>query len=533
MTYTYPQSVYDVSENLLATLGSFWSGTFHGGDQLAKTVEAKCQIEGQAMLDVLDAMAAVSRFTVPIFKTRNWYPLVLRESQRNDVTTSLPRYDTGQSYDGGLRYDVPVRRQGHAFPKPADLADGRVLLNRFVSPSLNWTQGIDFVLEDGAIVFAVNPFEDDRVALRDVYVDGVVTDREAVLWLLRGDFDWDAIYRQFGYVIRMKLRSSAGYRDLLNAVFNALVGGTTRATMIAGLSAVTGIPVVREATETVEDVWMDGRGRLVITDRNVYRFEADATVLVSAGDVVHAGDPLVDALRIFEFNHGDTPTDLAALAMGRGFSLNCLYSDLVFENRELPLTVITDDPSGFTKVTWPLGGFPADVARFFDELHSRGVTEAERAIGDCEECTTLRYPTTTCGEDDEYCRLGTLAHYLDRRTNRVGEPTAANLPTTINPLKFLITNVLRNNAFLVRIRAAHLGANGLGLHNLRYLQQVVPPHTAMLLMVDMTPRQDSITVRGLSERLTTFSAAEPLVDVVPAACVRDRSRPRIVTGRCG
>jgi hypothetical protein len=529
MSYTYPNTVYDVAENLLSVLGSFWAETYRGQSQALAFAASKSQLENQTMLDVLDALAAVSRFTVPIFKKKNWFPLVLRESQRNDATTSLPKYDDGSEYDAGLSYDSPNRAVGSAFPKPAGLTDAPLMMNRFTAPSLVWTRGIDYTVAADAVVFAVNPFAETRFAIRDVHNGEIIIDRELIIWIFRGDFDWDAVYRQFGYVLKMRLASSAGYRDLMNAAFDGLISGTTRSRVMAGFSAITGIPLAR-GTEIVEDIWMDSRGRLVITDKNVYRFAGDATVIVATGDTVHAGDPLVDALRVFEFNRGHTPPDLAALSLGRGFLANCFYSELVFENKSVPLTVITDDPSGYTKVTWPLGGFPADVDRFFDEMHARGVAAAEAPIGDCEECLKVRYPGIECGEGDRFVRVGTMAHYLDKRTVRVGEPTAGNLPLTINPLEFLIQNVLRNNAWLVRIKASHLGRDGLGLHNARFIQRMTPPHTAMFVLIDITAQADSVTASQLTETPTTFTAMAPLADTVPSDFVSDRPRLHVVAG---
>lgn len=517
----------------MSVLGSFWSGTYEGSGQIESLVRAKCELENQTLLDVLDAIATVSRVTVPIFRKQNWHRLVLKESDRNSVATSLIRYDTGYDHDTGVQYDVPSRQYGFAFPLPTPLADARVILNRMSAPSLVWTRGVDYAIstQDAALIFVVDPFEDGRFTISPVFnAVGEEIDREVTLWVFRGDFDFDSIYRQFGYAIQLRMQSSAGYRDIVNTVFDAYVGGTTREHIVAGLSTVTGIPLVREAEETVEDIRPDGAGRLVITDKHVYRFDMASTVLVNIGDTVTRHQSLTDALQIFEFTSGEVPAGLQALSLGAGYVLTCLYGELVFENRELPLTVIEDDPSGMTRVEFPVGGFPADVATFFDEMHTRGVNESLRPITDCEECIKIRYPAVECGDEDRYVRQGTLAHFLDRRTVRVGEPTAFNLPRTINPLQFLISNILRNNAYLVRIRAAHLGAAGLGLHNLRHVQKLVPPHTAMLIMIDVTPVSDSVTVSNVTESIATFTAMNTMSTDV--ATVTDRPRLRLVAGRC-
>lgn len=529
--YVYPQGVYDTASNLLGAMGTFWSQVYAHRDQVESFVLGKALVESQTQLDTMELIASLSRFTVPIYHRDNWYALTLRESERNDAQTALLKYDAaGLTYDATRRYDVPENRTAHAFPAPPDLADVRMIFNRFTSPSIGWTSGADFVLDGNALVLRINPFTDDRVTKRPVYRDGVIVDQECVLWLFRGAFDYQTVYRQFGYILGTRLKSSAGYRDLMNTVLDAIIGGTTRKQIVAAFSAITGIPTVREDEETVEDIARDHTYRLIITDKHVYRFEASAMPTVAVGDVVHAGDTLVDALQFFEFNRGITPAELKGLAIGRGLLASCFLGDLVFANQEVPLEVITNDPSGCTKLQFSLGGIPTDVAKFFDELHQRGVAAAA-PVDACYDGPVVRHRDSEGVAVD--LRLGTLAHYLDRRPVKEGEPAAGNLPTTINPLQFLVSNVLRNNAFVVRIRVSHLGPEGLGLQNVRLLRKITPPHTAMIVVVELTATPESVTVDRVTEQISTFTATEPQHDSVPADLVNDRRITiRVVSGSC-
>lgn len=532
MAYKYPATVYDQPTALLATLGGWWADGYQGRDQVSAVVRSKSQVENQTMLDVMELIAALSRYTVPIYHKDNWYAFYLLESQRNDASTSLLRYDdAGATYDTGDLYDVPQDRPNHAFPRPDDLVDAPIMFNRFTDPTLTWETGVDYVFRDNAVIFRENPFDDVRVAKRPVYEDGVIVDQEALMWVFRGDFDWDTIYRQFGYAVGVRLQSSLGYRELLNAVWDAMVGGTSKQQVLTAFSAMSGVPLVRETQETVVDIDADRKHRLILTDQHVYKFHPDATPIVEVGDTVQRGQSLTDTLTIHEFNRGETPDTLLALAMGKGFLSSCFYSDLIFENLEVPLTVITDDPSGFTKVTWPLGGFPLDVDHFFDEMHARGVAEATRPIDECEEVETVLYPADDCDETNEYARLGTIAHLLDLRPEKVGEPTASNLPATINPLQFLVANVLRNNAYLVRVKVATTGRDKLGLYNARLLTKIVPPHTAMILLAEMTAQSDPVTVDKVQEQVAFFDGMAPLADTIDMV---DDSRVtlRVISGTC-
>jgi len=536
-TYTYPASDYDRPRNLLAVLGSLWAETYMGAYQPQTHVEAKGQVENQSLLDLMEVIDSAARRTVPIFHKDNWYALRLLASERNTAKTALARYDDGQvTYDDGSRYDVPQDVLTHAWPAPDKLVDVQLVMNRFTEPSLIWNDGIDYTINQDGIVFLQNPFDDPRVAKRTIYEDGIAVDEEALLWLFRGDFDWENIYYQYGYVLNMRLQSSKTFRDLMNAVFDALVGGMTARQIQYAFAALTGVPLVLEPTEVIEDISRDNNHRLIITDQHVYKFAEDVLPIVEIGDTVHAGDPLVDALQIWEFNRGFVPPDLRALAMGRGFLATCYYGDLVFENRDVPLEVVEaeDDPTGYTRVSFGLGGFPLDVEKFFDEIHERGVAYSELPIDPCEEVPTIFVPGDECnGVPDQHIRIGTLAHVLDQRPEKVGEPTAAALPSHINPLRFLIQNILRNNAYLIRVKTRGLGRDALGLYNARYLHKVVPPHTAMILLYELSPETDSIAVDQITESMTTFQGMGPLTDTIDDSLIREpRFGIRVISGTC-
>lgn len=531
--YVYPTTDYDRTINLLALLGSYWADFYQGNDQVENICGAKGQIENQTIVDLLEVANSYAYQTCPIYHTDNWYVLRLLESEMNASKVTLPTHDGSINYDDGHLYDLPPDQLAYVFPIDKDIAGVRQIFNRFTEPSLSWTTGMDYVIADGAISFTTNPFEDNRVAKRLLYEDGIVVDTEAVLWLFRSEFDFNYLYRQYGYVLNMRFQSSKNYRDFLTAFFEALVGGTTASQLIMAAAALTGIPVVLEPTEVVEHVTVDGAGRLVITDQHSYKYSLSTTPIVEVGDTVHAGDSLVDALEVIELNQGDIPDDLLALAMGKGFLSTCYYGDLIFENKEVPLEVDEDHPSGFTYVKFGLGGFPLDVERFFDDMHERGIAYSQLPVELCDPGDTVFIPGDECdgeGTPDQRIRRGTLAHLLDVRENPIGEPTAASLPDSINPLRFLTENVLRANAAIIKIRAASLGASNLGLQASTQFRKIVPPHTALILIVELTPPSDSITVDMIEEEQTLFkgmSLADSIEDMVD-----EKFSIKIVSGTC-
>ena len=152
-------------------------------------------------------------------------------------------------------------------------------------------------------------------------------------------------------------------------------------------------------------------------------------------------------------------------------------------------------------------------------MPARGKADAEQAPDPC--ATRPR-------------RRGTLAHMLDRRARPDSEPTAANLPATINPLRFLTANILRNNVFLVRIKSATLGQNRQGLYNMRHLRQLLPPQSAMIVIYEIGGVRDAVDgEQNLDENVTTFTGMEPLYDAVVENLVRDAgATARSISGTC-
>lgn len=516
--FTYPGTEYDKPRNFLAALGSFWTRTFDAGDQVLShgTVNATLAADNHRLL--LETAATVSRFKVPIFHRESWYPLILKESQRNEASLTIARFDGQIEFDAGHQFDVPQSTSMHAFPIPADMRHAGLIMNRLTEPSVLLTDGLEYTIDltRSSIVFRDNPFDNPLIPSQPLYENGEVVDRQVVLWVFAGDFDWQHAYTQFGYVLGLKLASSQGYKDLLNGIFTALVSGASDAAFEQALSAVTGVPLVQELTETVEVVTKSCDAVVICTDKHSYRFNPNATPTVVRGDVVSAGQSLIDGFQVYELGRGIAPDDIAALAVGKGLLANCYYGDLVFENKLLHLHVDPSHPSGYTYCQFPVGGHPNDVQQFFDDIHSRGIAEAEKAAS--ETCPDGR-------------RRGTLAHLLDKRVNRTSEPTGQHLPTTINPFQFIVTEVLRANAFIVKLKTSGMGKNRLGLYNARLLNKLLPPHTAMIVIIEINSIVDRVPATA-SEQLSQFQAMNPLVDTVSDALVSERVGVRLISGTC-
>jgi hypothetical protein len=515
--YRYPQNDFDKANALLNVLGSFWATTYQGNSLVEELTKVTGQLAQQTYSQLLELINSVSRFNVPLYHQDNWYGIQIKESEINTDPTLLAKYRTPSPYiystPSELSYGVTQNAPYYSISKPKDLTDVKLIFNRLVDPSVQLTQGIDFWLEASVIVFRVNPFTNPLIARRDVLNNtGKIIDREMVLWLYRGKWDWDYVYEQFGYALQLRLQSSEGYKQFINAIFDAFCQGTAIRTQQLALAAAFGVPLTVETTETVETIIKDADKLNVITDQHVYQFPLTANPIVVVGQVVKAGAALTDLLQVFELNRGTplSPTDVSALTVGSGVLAWGYWGDITFENKQTP-TIVELNVDGYTKISWDLGGFPFDLEKFWEDVHAAGVAKGQ-----------------------------TLAMLLDVRPNPIGQPTAASLPTSINPLQFLTDNLLRNNAYIVKVKPGSQLTNQLKFVPVAQLRSIQPPQSLMILIVELGYADAPVIMEnpgtalapGYEETFAGFPCMVIAETMNPSTYISERVRLSTIGGRC-
>lgn len=511
----YPTEL-DNAELLLSLLGSNWSEHYSGREQVATYLLGVARQEQQKEQQLQEAVDCLSRDRVPLHRTDLWAPLFLRASQRNQTDASLPVYGEGYLYGQNspeVRYARPVATTRSVFPAPDGLLQSLLLCNRQTDPSRVLVHGLDYLLEPERqrLVFLRNPFDDPQLPQRTIHLPDGSTDQEILLWVFRGQFAATYLGEHWGYLLGVDhLPATQNLKDLVNALIDAAVLGSAELPIRKALAALTDTPIAKHTGEVVQAITRDGRHLLILTDHNAYCCHPEGAAVVAVGDVLHEGDFLDDTVRIHQFQRGQVPAELRAVELGRGWLAAGFVGGLTFENKDVPLVVESDGV--YTRLSWELGGWDQDVRRFFDQLHARGLANPP-----------------------------TLAQLLDRRTNPAGEPTAANLPATINPLAFLVANVLRNHAFVVQLRAHQQGPGALPWSLARLLRRMLPPHTGMLLVTELAGEGETVTMDGpgdsqgpgFTESPTVYSAFERVGESVDLdSLVTEAPRLRYLETRC-
>ena len=522
--FSYPTSDLDNPRELLGVLGSFWESTYGAKDQVQAFTRAVAAGVAQSQLNMQETADAISRHDLPVLHTETWYPIRIKKSELNTAPINAYKFDDiGLTFNmnPAILFDQTTDRNLFAFPVAADLVSVCQIFDQITTPTIALIQDVDFIIQDSSLAFTVNPFEQSKFLRHPVYKNGEVVDEEITLWAFKAKIDRNTLFNQFAYALNVRAHSTENFKSFVNTLIDGLVNGAASVTILdQALAAVFDIPLTKEDSEVVEVINLDNSGLFIATDKHVYRFNANAVPTVTVNQVLSKNSPMVAGFEIIEPGRGMIPDTLTALALDSGFTSACFYGDLVFENKDVPLIVDTQHPSGYTFVKFPLVGLPQDVQQFFDELHARGL----------ENLPDPNNPD--CSPADK--RRGTLAHILSGRDIALGEPDADDLPATINPLKFITENVLRNNAFIVTVNISALGKNHLELYNIRHIRQLLPPHSALFISYTLDNQSDVIIAQDrIHSFVAPFTAVEPLVDVISASRVRDRGvTVKSISGTC-
>jgi hypothetical protein len=467
----YVAGSYQHGEQLLEALGSFWHSVFMDADVLQTYFKGYTLEAAQAYQSYLESVANLSRAAIQPFHRDNWHYLTFLESE---VLTDLPTYrQDGIAYGAGYQYGVRYSANQYSAACPDKLVSAAMAFDRIISPATALTAGVDFLVDParGVILFKNNPFEMD-IKIVDKF-DGQVADREGGLWLYAAKFDYQALWANFGYALGVYMESGDPYKGFIEAFGGAFPEGPSVRAVERIVCALTGAPLVKENTETVEEIKSSADHLLIVTDKHVYRARPKSTCLVSTKETLSGGTPLTDAVEIIELNAKTqvSAETIPALALGPDLLVGEYTDPLVFENKEYPW-YYAGSRDGKNLIQFAVGGNDADVQEFWSVVHGncglQGTSLGEYVASNCSPGT----------------RLPSLV-----------QPTGS----AVNPLQFILTNLLKNNLFLVKIKPMLFPAEAPGSSYFHVLRRILPPHVSFLVLVELSPGEEEVDTSATGE----------------------------------
>ena len=433
---------------MMELLGTFWSGQYAGGALVADYVAARNSLELQSADDFSAAVDCTARADVPVYKKHRWMKL---SATRADMSS-------------------PGVEGPFSFTLPEDVVSVAVVADVPNRWAVALSSGMDFDMEDGELRFLDDPFESGLflVELAESADDDTIS-----LYLGGVEEDTEIPYEQYGHVAGLYMANSEQYKKLVNVILDAAVTGTRRSDIEKLFSVLCDVPIA-EHDETIEEIVDDRRWSWVLTDKSAYKFKLDSPLLVSEGDVLSPGDVMAGSVCVFDLTGGTIPAGMGPIILAAGY-LPGLPSSGPLEFSDMDVaTQVTLNVSGKTKIQWDLVGDSADITAFWNLCHTKGVAAGT-----------------------------TLANLMDLRASPSGEPTAASLPASVNPLQFLVENVMRFNLIVVKVNTAFVGDNAFSLDGMEYLyRKIVPPEKA--LIVQEVSEGDGLYSYDFSEDFNSF-----------------------------
>lgn len=466
------------SDSLLRLLGSFWSEIYQDDGQLRTILDGISALQWQSAINMQETEDCIDWSKTPVWHREQWYRLVLRDGQQ--VSTGIPyRYGTELYFgptDGIERSFGDYRVTFTSYAVSTELAKAACIVNQMRNPTVWLTNGIDFYIDptESLIYFRTDPLTDDRFQKELVSTDdGHV--QQTIIWLHQADIDKQILQTNLGTALKLWANSSERYRELLVAVAEARVGGTTKTLLQRIITAVTQMAFAK-TTETVLAVVPEARQLLVLTDKNVYTAPATATAMVAVADQLSAGDAIFDIAEIITFRHGTVPAWLKSVTLGTNFLSPAISGPLTFVNADVPL--LLEDQA----VRFSIGGTEEDVAAFWASVDAFGESSGV-----------------------------TLGERLDLRGPGYSPLRSQFLPETINPLEFLAQNVFRENVWGLRLKLL-TDADWLPVYWSQLLRELTPPHTSVLLFAELDAL-DSTGFLGATDTLGwELTPAEVITD---------------------
>ena len=474
--FKFPKDDLDTPDKAKALIGGYWSEVYDSKDQIQDLVYARNTLWQQARDEWEDAYRAKSRLLITPVTSKNWLYFPIMKSEGSSTKNN---YGGGRHYgESEYQYGVSV---GYSWDLPEGVVSVSQIYNRISDPSSSLIETLDFYIDDklNKIVFNQDPFSNSTFAVSNVNnLDGTF-DKQLAMWAFNPKIDKRSIQLIYGTPIGADGKSTEDYKKYVNGIYDSMILGMSSGKLGSMLGAALSLPTA-VGNEQVERVHGTSR-KVIVTDKMVYFVPNKATSSVVIGDKVTQGQSLSDALVITELKRNCDISDIRAVNLTKGFIGNDFMYDMGFVN-DYVIPTVTSAANGSTDFRFYIGGHPLDVERFWEMVNERG-----EAMG------------------------RTIAEGLDKRVDKVGQPEKESLPGYINPLRFLVDEMMPGGFTLVSIKVEAISD---GLPNLTMIPALVPLGSGIFFIFEAPLAIDSLfDVQSNSEdKYTAMETVEGYID---------------------
>jgi hypothetical protein len=466
----YPANDYTNSNNVLVSLGSFWTQVFQEQGTLRGYTLGMAEELIQSYITLVETLNSYSIKDIPVFATTKWQPIIIKKSQFSQVPFKFQtnsavfgaqpgsdRFYAGKVFQFG-KPESPTANVYSATPS-VPLRKFSVIADRIISPSFIAVNGVHVTTDQAYnLYFNSDIFNNSNIPRASIISDNgspstytnaegdVVNDELMILWCYNAENDAEYIYDNFGRLFEFKLPSSEVYKGMLEAIFNLFVSGATVNAIKSIMAAFNGITPVKNTVETIQEIYRDNLFQYVVTDKEVYRFQTyQQLVSINAGDQVYGGDILINAVEYYDAVVSNDWWKSAISTPKLGLSSQIFlgnYKHQLFFSTTAELVTLSLDGN----INFPVLGEPADVEEFNRQLnHPENKQAAIVALG-------LKNPGSA---------------------------------VVINPVDFLFNNFFKNNTALLKFNFYSEEELATFFSYFPMMKQYLPSHVYVLLYVNL------------------------------------------------
>ena len=474
--FEFPRDDLDTPNKAQALMGGYWAEVYEGKDQIQDLVYSRNTLWQQARDGWEDAYRSKSRLLITPVTTKNWLYFPIMQSKGSSPKDN---HGGGRNYgESEFQYGVSV---GYSWDLPTGVVSISQIYNRISDPSSSLIETIDFYIDNkiNKIVFSKDPFSNPNFAVATVNSQDGTSDKQLAMWAFNPKIDKRSIQLIYGTPIGADGKSTDDYKKYVNGIYDSMILGMSSGKLGNMLGSALSLPV-SYSDETVERVH-DTTRKVIVTDKRVYFVPNGATSSVVVGDKVKEGQSLSDALVVTELKRNCDISDIKAVNLTKGFVGNGFMYDIGFVN-DFVIPTVTSTSDGSTDFRFYIGGHPLDVERFWEMVNDRGA-----AMG------------------------LTLAEGLDKRADKIGQPEKESLPGYINPLRFLVDEMMPGGFTLVSIKVASISD---GLPNLTMIPDLIPLGSGIFFIFEAPLAIDSLfDVQSNSEdKYTALETVEGYIE---------------------
>lgn len=489
----------DTQRIIRQTLGYFWNDVFLD-EGFVEGYARSLAIDMSRLDDLAVQMPDyLSRQNVPMTLPHRVRLFLFDEAELDTVSLRFSA-DSGAVFGGGSRaYGEEDLPPSFRYPWDNDFSVN-FLCAGITAPGTILTAGIDFVLEDGQILFYADPLGisdiDNKPTITE---DG--TKLQFYMWGFQVEEDIHATSDYFGTVAGICGPSNPSTHAAVNIAWDLRVEGATARNLNRVLALATDCDAVVEE-EKVLEVYPEGQRICVATPSAVYTAPSTALSLVSAGDTVTPGDPLFDCYEISHSGQDITFNQFLGLTLGPGYIAGS-SSGVLFENAFLPVT--KEHRDSWVSIRAFGGGFQI-LSKAGDIIDFKDTEDEAKAVLDA--IPTDIYTIPLGGHSVDVDRV-LLSWNVDGDPTFMDQVKAAwgRVPTHLNPFVEVRKRYFLNNTWFITLRIAALNG-ALASQLLTVLQRTIPAGSSFFTVLEHREIAEAVPTAGIGEDVTVFYTVE-------------------------